>query len=134
MEAKFKIGDRVLVTPNDEAGIIADIMFSTKHKCNIYEICFENDGCYGTFIADDLKPAPPAKEYSMEVRIDIAQNVVIVTLFESVGEMKKPLRRGHGHILHDGELGIAQAASYACRRLYESLGGTYAKGGTRNDN
>lgn len=46
------------------------------------------------------------------------------TLYEEHDKIRTPLRRGHGHIIHDGELGIAQAASYACRRLYESLGGT----------
>ena len=124
MGAKFNIGDRVEILPNEDFGIITDIMFSNKHKCNLYEISHENGCRYGTFIASDLEPAPLPKEYSMDIKIDIAQNVVIATLYEDCGDsIKKPLRRGHGHIIHDGELGIAQAASYACRRLYESIAG-----------
>lgn len=134
-EAKYKIGDRVKILPsNGDYGIINDIMFSSKQKCNLYEINYEDgDGFYGKFVASDLEPAPPAKEYSMDIKIDIAQNVVIATLYESVVGVQKPIRRGHGHIIHDGELGIAQAASYACRRLYESIVGISNNGGYRRD-
>lgn len=137
MEAKFKIGDRVKIIPNEEYGIINDIMFSHRFKENLYEVRSEDDGDYfmGKFVADDLESAPMARDFSMDIKIDIVQNIVIATLYEDCGDsIKKPLRRGHGHIIHDGELGIAQAASYACRRLYESLGGTYTKGGSRHDN
>lgn len=135
MEAKFKIGDRVKILPNNEFGIIADIMFSYKYKENVYEICTEDDSdrFLGKFVASDLAPAPKARDFSMEIKIDIAQNVVIATLHESVGGAQKPLRRGHGHIIHDGELGIAQAASYACRRLYESLADSTMNRGYRHD-
>lgn len=133
MEAKFKIGDRVKVIPNQEYGIITDIMFSYKLKENMYEVSSEDDGdvFLGKFVADDLAPAPKPRDFSMDIKIDIARNIVIATLYEDYDTIKKPLRRGHGHIIHDGELGIAQAASYACRRLYESLGGTYIKGGSQ---
>jgi hypothetical protein len=135
MEAKFKIGDRVKVIPGEEHGIITDIMFSNKFKVNLYEVISEDDGdvLLGRFVADDLESAPKARNFSMDIRIDIAQNIVIATLYENCDTVKKPLRRGHGHIIHDGELGIAQAASYACRRLYESLGGSFDKGGYRRD-
>lgn len=135
MEAKFKIGDRVKVIPNEEHGIITDIMFSYKYKENLYEVSSEDDGdvFLGKFIADDLESAPKPRDFSMDIRIDIAQNIVVATLYENYDAVKKPLRRGHGHIIHDGELGIAQAASYACRRLYESLGGSFDKGGYRRD-
>ena len=133
MEAKFKIGDRVKVIPNQEYGIITDIMFSYRHKENMYEVSSEDDGdvFLGKFVADDLESAPKPRDFSMDIKIDIARNIVIATLYEDYDTIKKPLRRGHGHIIHDGELGIAQAASYACRRLYESLGGTYTKGGSQ---
>lgn len=132
MEAKFKIGDRVKVMPNQEYGIITDIMFSYRYKENMYEVSTEDDKVLtGTFVASDLEPAPKPRDFSMDIKIDIAHNIVIATLYEDYDTIKKPLRRGHGHIIHDGELGIAQAASYACRRLYESLGGIYTKGGSQ---
>ena len=135
MEAKFKIGDRVKIVLNQECGIITDIMFSYRLKENMYEVSTEDDKVLiGTFVASDLEPAPKPRDFSMDIKIDIAQNIVIATLYENYDTVKKPLRRGHGHIIHDGELGVAQAASYACRRLYESLGGSFDKGGSRHDN
>jgi hypothetical protein len=133
--AKFNIGDRVEVTPNKEYGIITDIMFSNRCKVNLYEIVreYDRDDVIGTFVASDLLSAPKPRELSMDIKIDIAQNIVIATLYEEYGVIKTPLRRGHGHIIHDGELGIAQAASYACKRLYESLGGSCTKGGNQHD-
>lgn len=122
--SKFNIGDRVKILDNGDFGIIADIMFSNKHKCNLYNIDHEKGYPYGTFVADDLEAAPIEKEYSVDIKIDIAQNVVIAILYEECDDnIRKILRRGHGHIIHDGELGVAQAASYACRRLYESIAG-----------
>ena len=122
--AKFNIGDRVKLLPNGDFGIISDIMFSSKHKCNIYRIDHEAGYPYGNFVADNLEAAPIEKEYSVDIKIDIAQNVVIATLYEDCGDNnRKFMRRGHGHIIHDGAIGVAQAASYACRRLYESVAG-----------
>lgn len=132
--AKFNIGDRVKILPNDGFGIITDIMFSARLKCNLYEVNIEEDDGYGTFVSDDLELAPTVKDYSVDIKIDIAQNVVIATLYEECGDkIRKILRRGHGHIIHDGELGVAQAASYACRRLYESIAGITREGGYCRD-
>lgn len=135
METKYKIGDRVKIVPNVDFGIITDIMFSYKYKENLYEVCSDDDAdvFLGKFVACDLTEAPMARDFSMDIKIDIAQNVVIATLWESDGGVQKLLRRGHGRIIHDGEIGIAQAASYACRRLYESLTGVNNNGGYRND-
>lgn len=135
METKYKIGARVKILPNDDFGIISDIMFSYKYKENLYEVYSDDDAdvLLGKFVASDLAEAPMARDFGMDIKIDIAQNVVIATLWESTGGVQKPLRRGHGHIIHDGEIGIAQAASYACRRLYESLIEINGNGGYRND-
>lgn len=123
-EAKFKIGDRV-VTNWIGDGVVSDVMYSAHKDQYSYEVTnFENGS--SIFVEDELKPIPEKKDYSMTIQIDIAQNVLIATLFES-GE---PLAKGHAHMIHEGELGIAQAASYACKRLYQSLGGEITKGGS----
>lgn len=125
-EAKFKLGD-VVETGWIGIGKVTDVMYSAYKDEYTYEVTNDEDGS-DLFSEEELQLIPKKKDFSMDVKIDIAQNVVIVTLYEDCGDtIKKPLRRGHGHIIHDGELGIAQAASYACRRLYESLGGTYTK-------
>jgi DNA-binding XRE family transcriptional regulator len=39
----------------------------------------------------------------------------------SQGEKSWVYARGHAHILHNGEVGMAQAVSYAAKRMFESL-------------
>lgn len=119
-EAKFKIGDLV---DNNWIGIgkVVDVMYSSSKDKYTYEVSNEEGGS-DLFGEEELIPAPK-KDYSMEVKIDIANNVVITTMYESVGGVQKPIHKGHGHLIHEGEIGIAQAASYACMRLYKSMGG-----------
>lgn len=126
-EAKFKIGD--LVDTNwIGIGKVTDVMYSSHKDEYTYEV--ENDGkCSDLFAEEELKMVPN-KDYSMEIKIDIAQNVVIASLYEHEGDTTRPLAKGHGHLIHEGANGIAQAASYACKKLYENLGGQITKGGS----
>ena len=39
------------------------------------------------------------------------------------GEKINPICKVHGHLIHQGAVGIAQAASYACNRLWKTIGG-----------
>ena len=124
-EAKFKIGDMV-ETNWIGIGKVTDVMYSSHKDQYTYEVTNDQtaDELFGE---DELQPVPEKKEYSMTIQIDIANNVLIASLFEKVGDDLVTLAKGHGHLIHEGELGIAQAASYACKRLYESLGGTLTK-------
>ena len=123
-EAKFKIGDMV-ETNWIGIGKVTDVMYSSHKGSYTYEVTNDQTSAE-LFGEDELELVHQKKDYSMTIQIDIASNVLIATLFES-GE---PLATGHAHLIHEGELGIAQAASYACKRLYESLGGTLTKGGS----
>lgn len=121
MSAKFKIGDKV-ETNWFGTGEVTDVLYSASRDGYTYEV---RDECNASelFAEEELSLVPEKKEYSMEVKIDIAQNVVIATLYEMTNNSKGVVAKGHGHLIHDGEIGIAQAASYACMRLYKSLGG-----------
>lgn len=123
-ESKFKIGDRVKMVSDSICAIgeIMDSMYSTRYDKWLYEVRDLERTFDGTYGEESLELAP-AKDFSMDIKIDIANNVVIATLYESVGGVQKPLRKGHGHLIHEGDVGIAQAASYACMRLYKSMGG-----------
>lgn len=128
-EAKFKVGD--LVTVSGLIGVVTDIMYSLKTDSNVFEVTLEGETTpCGFYRADEMELVPVTKDYSMTINIDIASNVVIATLYEETKNSKSAVAKGHGHMIHEGELGIAQAASYACKRLYESLGGTITKGGS----
>ena len=50
-------------------------------------------------------------------------NVVVAIFYEIKGEVKTEIARGHGHIIHEGTIGIAQASSYAVKRIYQKLNG-----------
>lgn len=126
-EAKFKIGDRVrIVRKKDTSAVVRDVYVGDS-EC-VYRIATDNHLVF--YIVEDELELVPEKNYSMAVQIDVAENVVIATLYEETEIVKSPLAKGHGHIIHAGELGIAQAASYACKKLYESLGGEITKGGS----
>ena len=126
-EAKFKIGDRV-DTHWIGIGNVTDVMYSSHKDAYSYEVT--NDEKASDLFSEEELTMVFEKSYRMTVDIDIAENVVIATLFEKTEDDCKPIAKGHGHLIHEGELGIAQAASYACKRLYESLGGEITKGGS----
>lgn len=124
-EAKFKIGDRVLT--DNGYGTVTDVY---RGKDYAYGVDMESSDDTMLYFEEELELAPENKGYSMDIKIDIASNVVIATLYEETEYAKSPLAKGHGHIIHEGANGVAQAASYACKKLYESLGGTITKGGS----
>jgi hypothetical protein len=58
--------------------------------------------------------------------IEYLDNVVVVRFYKVTDDSKQELAKGHGHIIHNGAIGIAQATSYAMKRLYEKMnGGTF---------
>ena len=122
-EAKFKIGDRVKTVIHDDLILeVMDAFYSIRSNMWFYEVRDHETMVDGTYGEESLELAP-AKEYSMSIQIDIANNVVIATMYESEGKLKVPIHKGHGHLIHQGAFGIAQAASYACMRLYKSMEG-----------
>jgi len=128
-EARFKIGDRVESVKYEHiAGTVVDAFQSVNSGWR-YEVEAKSGAMY-FFPEDEIELKHPKVEYSMQIQIDIASNVVIASLYEVDGPNMRPIAKGNGHIIHEGELGIAQSASYACKRLYQSLGGTITKGGS----
>lgn len=57
--------------------------------------------------------------YYHEIRY--LDDVVLVILYEAKNGKETEIARGHGHIIHEGAKGVAQAASYAMKRCYEAL-------------
>ena len=84
-------------------------VFDRPSKCDFTEYCIE-------LIGDD------ETEYTYE--FEYLENLVVARLYEIVdGNIKKEIAKGHGHIFHDGAYGIAQAASYALKRICNDLNG-----------
>lgn len=64
--------------------------------------------------------APPNRYWH---EIEYLENVVLVVLYEATEDGPKELARAHGHIIHEGAEGIAQAASYAMRLIWFKIHG-----------
>lgn len=55
--------------------------------------------------------------------IEYLDNLVLVRFYEVKDGKQTEIARGHGHIIHTGAAGIAQATSYAMKRIWGQLGG-----------
>lgn len=138
---EFNIGNRVRIKAYEDLpeeiknrglgksagkdGEIVDVMYSNLKDCYVYRIRFDNydypsktDFPEGSF---DLISELEKSKYTYE--FEFLENLVVARLYEEVGDQRYEVARGHGHIFHDGVLGIAQASSYALKKIYEELNG-----------
>ena len=118
---EFNIGDQVRSNATYEYGYVAD-KFRSQSGQFAYMVELET-GTKMLYGEDELSFYKKATEYTYE--IERVENVVIARLYEVEGDIKTELAVGHGHIFHEGALGVAQAASYALKKIYEKIGGGY---------
>jgi hypothetical protein len=119
-DTKFQIGDRVKYPASTlKIGIVADIWQSFASQVRMYTVRDEGDGHCAMFSEAQLEPAPLPIEFRFEAHID--GNVAVATMTAIQGEKEWVYARGHAHIIHDGPVGLAQAISYASRRMFEAL-------------
>ena len=60
------------------------------------------------------------KSYRWEV-FQADNNVVTAVMYESVNGVEREVDRKHGHCIHAGAIGFAQAASYAMKKIYTNM-------------
>ena len=118
---EFNIGDKVRVNATYEYGYVAD-KFRSQSGQFAYMVELET-GTKLLYSEDELAFYKKALEYDYE--IERVENVVIARLYEVEGDIRTELAVGHGHIFHEGALGVAQAASYALKKIYDKIGGGY---------
>lgn len=71
--------------------------------------------------AETTEAAPPNRYWHETTYLD---GLVLVVLYEDGGEDgPRELARAHGHIIHEGAEGIAQATSYAMRLIWFKIHG-----------
>ena len=136
---EFNIGDRVRVKNYEDIpeqmknrgiarlcgkdGEIVDKLWSGAKSETIYRIYF--DGADRTSSIDfpsksiDLISELEKKSYQYE--FDYLEKVVVARLYEVGEDYKTEIAKAHGHIIHEGAEGIAQAASYALKRIYQNI-------------
>jgi hypothetical protein len=108
-------------------GEIVDKLWSAARDRMIYLIRFDGQNresrthfVEGTF--DRLSDLRKKVTYTYE--FDFLENVTVARLYEIDDDGNKTeIAKGHGHLIHDGALGIAQSASYALKRIYRDLNG-----------
>lgn len=116
---KFQIGDRVKIPSKALCiGTVTDIWHSLAQGKVMYAVDTEGSN-RGLYAEEQLEPAPTPIEYSFTATVE--NNVAVVCMIATQGEKTWVHARGHAHILHDGEVGMAQAVSFAGKRMFESL-------------
>lgn len=111
-------------------GEVADKLYSEKFGCHVYKLHLEGFDRVSNaqFVSDDLVELPKPTA-NLRFELEILENVVVARMYD--GDTQ--LGVGHGHVFHDGALGIMQAGSFAMKRCYENMGGTFPKkGGAQN--
>lgn len=120
----ISLGDKVRTRNGAEAGIVVDVLRSDTMSGRFCRVLFDGEPNASRVIydADDLVLVEDAKHYDYELRSE--DGVVVAVLYEGCGDLRREVARGHGHIIHDDPLlGYTQAASYALKKIYQSLGG-----------
>lgn len=137
----FKIGSRVRVKAFDaihesirhrglgkhagKEGEIVDVLYSDANECYVYRILFDGASMESRtdFLAGMFDVVEEEVDEAYDYEIEYLENVVVARLYKITGDTRTELARGHGHIIHEGAIGVAQAASYALKRIYERMNG-----------
>lgn len=108
-------------------GEIVDKLWSAARDCMVYRIQFDgvdrpskSDFVEGTF--DRISDLMARRTYAHE--FEYLDKVVVAIFYETdIKGNKTEIARGHGHIIHEGSVGIAQASAYALKKIYEKMNG-----------
>ena len=121
----IEIGNRVKMKRSGEIGTVIDRAYSEKNKSDIFCIALDSSsrGSRVYYSEDDIESVFSDEKWAYRIELD--DNVVIATLnqVDDNGNFIREIERGHGHVIHDGVEGFAQAASYALKRIYYKVGG-----------
>ena len=74
--------------------------------------------CYRPLCANELVFEQGTYRYEIQ---PAGKDVVVAILYETVGDVEREIGRGHGHIIHSGAIGFAQAASFAMKKIYTNM-------------
>lgn len=105
-------------------GTVVDKLYSEAHSRFIYFLHLDgfDKTSHAQFDGDSLELVPQ-EEVTYLHEFEYLENVVIARFYEVRGDQKTEVMRGHGHIMHDGAYGIAQASSYALLRIMKKMEG-----------
>lgn len=104
-------------------GEIIDKLVSSATRCTIYKLQLDDYSLpsKADFTEDTIEFVPEEDEPQYDYEFEYLENLVVARLYEINGDEKVEIAKGHGHIFHDGVVGIAQASSYALKKILESV-------------
>ena len=106
-------------------GVIVDKMFSEAESEYLYRIRIEGDNfTRASFYSEnDFEPfrEKSAEQDEFIIETEVVDNLCMAYMYKVENNIRTEIGRGHGHIIHEGAIGIAQATSYAMKKLYEKL-------------
>lgn len=136
----YNIGDRVIVKAYEDIptesrtkgmarlcgkiGVITDKLYSECFDGFVYKIHFDDFETPSKKLWSDecfMRYSVPTATYHYE--FDYLDNVVVAKFYEVKGDTKTEIERGHGHIIHEGARGVAQASAYALKKIFEKMNG-----------
>lgn len=122
MNKAMNIGTKVR-NAYGETGQIVDRMYSERDKDYYYSVSYDTREEGETFIEDgeSIREVVDVDADTYEVESEILNNVCIAKVYRKENGGKKEICRGHGHIIHEGDIGVVQALSYAFKKAYEKI-------------
>lgn len=104
-------------------GVIVDKLYSEAHSRFVYFLHLDGyeTASHAQFDGDSLEVIQK-EPVTYHHEFEYLDNVVIARFYEVRGDQKTELMMGHGHIMHDGAYGIAQASSYALKKIMDKMG------------
>lgn len=103
-----------------KTAIITDKMFSEAESKFFYRIRVDGENITrAAFYTDEDFVGESEDDYTIEA--SVLDNVCVVIVYKHENGDKKEVSRGHGHRIHEGELGIMQALSWAMKKAYEKI-------------
>lgn len=104
---------------------IVDALYSEAKKAMVYKVRLtgaKTIPCMD-FPEEALLTVEERRDAQYAHEIEYLDNLVLVRFYKLQDGQKVEIARGHGHIIHAGDLGVAQATSFAFKRIYEHLMG-----------
>lgn len=139
---EFNIGERVRIRAYEDMpegirnkgvarnsgkdGEIVDKLWSAAKDCMCYHIKLDGMAVVSNVMYTEGmfdRVSDLASKVSYVYEFDYLENVVVARFYEVGEDHKTEIARGHGHIIHEGVLGIAQASAYALKRIMYKIEG-----------
>lgn len=112
-ELPYELKNKAIAKACGKEGEIVDRLYSEAEGGYIYRVRLEGSRSVSTinFTEEMLESSGGGND--IEVETVIEDNLVIIRMYQNGEE----IRHHHAHIFNDGIAGIAQAVSYAAKRL-----------------